>query len=80
MSAARHLHVAPTDAEVLADEIAAICDQIDRRLGNPPDTAEAGLYFWLWPPGDLDTDVLAALHADAVAYLHTLTPSRGIPA
>lgn len=38
-----------------------------------PGTAEAGLYFWLWPPGDLDADVLTALHADAVAYLLDLT-------
>ncbi|MDQ1245788.1 MAG: hypothetical protein QG597_155 [Actinomycetota bacterium] len=80
MSAARHLHIAPSAAEVLADEISAICEQIDRRLGNPPDTAEAGLYFWYWPPGDLDADVLAALHADAVDFLHTLTQSRGLPA
>ncbi|HOB50963.1 MAG TPA: hypothetical protein PKK01_16880 [Mycobacterium sp.] len=73
MSAARRLRIAPTAAEVLADEISAICEQIDRRLGNPPGTAEAGLYFWLWPPGDLDADVLTALHADAVTFLLDLT-------
>ena len=29
MSAARRLRIAPTAAEVLADEISAICEQID---------------------------------------------------
>lgn len=36
MTAARHLAVAPTEAEVLREEITTICHQIDRRLGNRP--------------------------------------------
>ncbi|MDQ1308231.1 MAG: hypothetical protein QG671_4065 [Actinomycetota bacterium] len=78
MNAARHLRIAPTEAEVLAEEISAICEQIDRRLGNPPGTAERGCYFHLWPLDvELACEVLSTLHADATAYLHTLTQSRG---
>ncbi len=79
MTAARHLAIAPTEAAVLADEIRAVCDQIDRRLDNRPGTAERGLYFWLWPPADLDADVLANLHADAVRFLHTITTDKRTP-
>lgn len=66
------------DRRVLAEEITAICDQIDRRLGSPPGTAEAGVYFWYWPPGGQSTELLTRLHADAVAYLHTLTGGRRV--
>lgn len=80
MSAARHLRVAPTDAEVLAGEIRALCDQIDRRLGNPPGTAENGIYFWLGPPGWQSAAVLAALHRDALSFLlHLITDERNTP-
>jgi len=73
VSAARRLRIAPTAAEVLADEISAICEQIDRRLGNPPGTAENGIYFWLGPPGWQSAEVLATLHRDALAFLLDLT-------
>ena len=74
MSAARHLAVAPTEAEILADEIRAVCHQIDRRHGNAPGTAEKGLYLWLWPPDPLpDVGVLIRLHSDALMYLYALT-------
>lgn len=66
MSAARRPRIAPSDAEVLADEIAELAAQIDRRLGNPPGTAERGCYFHYWPLDDeLPCEVLSALHADA---------------
>lgn len=74
MTAARRLHLAPTESEVLADEIAEVCAQIDRRLGNPRGTAERGCYAHLWPLDmELACAVLTALHADAVEFLHTLT-------
>lgn len=76
MTAARHLAVAPTEAEVLGEEITAVCAQIDRRLGNRPGTAERGLYFWLWPPADLAVDVLVRLHADGIKFLHNLTTTE----
>ena len=79
VTAARHLAIAPTEAELLADEIRAVCHQIDRRLDNRPGTAERGIYFWLWPPADLDADVLAKLHADAVAFLHAHTTETRTP-
>ena len=73
MTAARHLHVVPSEAELLAADIRNICQQIDRRLGNRPGTAARGTYFWLWPPDPLpDVSVLTRLHADAVKFLHTL--------
>lgn len=73
MSAARHLDAAPSADEVLAREIADVCVQIDRRLGNRTGTAEKGVWFWLWPPDSLpDLDVLTALHRDAVTFLHNL--------
>lgn len=72
MSAARHLRVAPS--ELLAGEIHEVCAQIDRRLGNPPGLAEHAVWFWFGPPGPhLSDDVLTALHADAVEFLHALT-------
>lgn len=73
MTAARHLHRAPTEAEVLTDEIAEVCRQIDRRTGAPPGTALRGLYWHLWPPADQPAEVLTQLHADAVAYLRDIT-------
>jgi len=74
VSAARRLHVAPSPDEILRVDIAAICAQIDMRLGNPPGTAERGTYFWHWPPHDgMDLEVLARLHADAAALLFTIT-------
>lgn len=72
MSAARHLRPAPEPAEILAAEIDDICAQIDRRTGKPPGTALRGCYFWHWPPGGHDADVLARLHAEAVAMLTDL--------
>lgn len=69
--------IAPTEAEILTDEIRAVCHQIDRRLDNRPGTAERGLYFWLWPPADLDADVLTRLHADAIEFLHNITTTEG---
>jgi hypothetical protein len=77
---AGHLHAAPTEAALLTAEIAGICQQIDRRLGNPPGTAEGGLYFWLAPPGGQSAEVLTRLHADAAEFLHNLThPTKGTP-
>ena len=70
MNAARHLRIAPHPAEILRAEITALCAQVDLRLGNPPGTAERGIYFWHWPPDSVtDPAVLARLHADAVALL-----------
>ena len=66
----RHLAVAPDPADVLRADIRAICRQVDVRLGNPPGTAERGLYFHLWPPqGVTNVDVLVELHRDAVKFL-----------
>jgi hypothetical protein len=31
-----------------------------------------GICLWLWPPDDCSADVLVALHADAVGFLHRL--------
>lgn len=69
MSAARRLRIAPTAAEVLADEISELAAQIDRRLANRPGTAEQAIYFWHGPPGWQGVDLLTRLHADAVALL-----------
>jgi len=80
MTAARHLSVAPDPAGVLQREIAEVCVQIDGRLGNPRGTAERGVYFWHWPPHPAQTvETLAALHADAVAFLHKLTTREDLP-
>jgi len=74
MTAARKLQYAPTEAQVLREEIYEIGRQIDRRLGNRPGTAERGIYFWLWPPDSLtDLGVLAQLHGDGIEFLHDLT-------
>lgn len=63
MSAVRRLHVAPEPADLLRQDIAEVCNQIDRRLGNPPSTAKRGVYFWLWPPESVESlDVLTNLH------------------
>ena len=79
MSAARHLHITPTAAEVLSDEISELAAQIDRRLANRPGTAERAIYFWLYPLDDeLPCEVLSALHSDAVAYLHDLTTTAAV--
>lgn len=78
MSAARHLRTAPTEAETLADEIAEVCRQIDRRTGAPPGTALRGLYWHLWPPADQPAEVLTQLHADAVAYLHDIATKAAV--
>ena len=63
-----HLRIAPEPCETLRAEITELAAQIDRRLGNPPGTAERGIYFWYWPRVD-DLDVLTALHADAARFL-----------
>ncbi|MCB1290350.1 hypothetical protein [Mycolicibacterium sp.] len=63
-----HLRIAPEPSEILRAEITELAAQIDRRLGNPPGTAERGIYFWYWPRVD-DLDVLTALHADAARFL-----------
>jgi hypothetical protein len=73
MSAARHLRVTPSAAEVLRQEISDLCVQIDRRLHNRPGTAERGLYAWFWPPDpSTPLNVLTNLHADACKFLHTI--------
>ncbi len=70
MTAARRLRAAPDPAAVLRKEIAAICQQIDRRYGNRAGTAEKAVYFWYWPPGDVSSvEVLTNLHRDAVSFL-----------
>jgi hypothetical protein len=72
MSAARkrHLRAAPSPAEILRDEITAICSQMDRRLGNRAGTAEKAVYFYWWPPSEsTSVEVLTRLHADAVRFL-----------
>lgn len=75
MSAAKRLKVAPTPADTLRSEIAAICEQIDRRTGAKPGTAERGTYFWFWPRTDC-IDTLTALHRDAVTFLANLATNR----
>jgi hypothetical protein len=81
VSVARRLRIAPTAAELLTAEIAELAAQIDRRLGNPPGTAENGIYFWLGPPGWQSAEVLAALHRDALTFLLDLaTNPKGLPA
>lgn len=83
MTAARKLKPTPTEPEILRDEIRAICEQIDRRNGTTPGTAERGLYGYYWPPHPfMDLDVLIRLHADALIFLHALTTTpieRTIP-
>jgi len=79
--APKRLHVKTlcrgTEAELLVDEIRAICHQIDRRLDNRLGTAERGLYFWLWPPDPaVSIEVLTRLHADAIEFLHNLTTTE----
>lgn len=69
MTAARHLSIAPSPAELLAADIREMCQQIDRRLGNRPGTAERGLWFWLWPPERPEPDVVARMHSDAAEFL-----------
>lgn len=77
MSAARHLAVAATEAEVLREEIAEIGRQIDHRTFAPPGTAERGVWFWYWPPESVHSvDVITRLHADAVTFLHSLTNTQ----
>ena len=64
----------PTEAEQLRQDITAVCAQADRRLGNSAGTAERGVLFWYWPASSVSNlDVLTRLHADAVAFLHTIT-------
>lgn len=65
----------PTPAEILRAEVTAICQQIDRRNGTTPGTAERGIYFWFWPRTD-DLATLTALHADAVTYLANLIEGK----
>ena len=66
-----------TEAEALVEDIAAICAQIDRRLGNRRGTAERGVWFWYWPPHpDIGAEVLTALHRDAVAFLAGIVTGR----
>jgi hypothetical protein len=67
---ARRLHAVPSPADILREEIAAICKQMDRRYGNPPGTSERAVYFWWWPADEVhNVDVLEALHSDAVRFL-----------
>lgn len=79
MSAARHLRIAPTAAEILSAAVAELAAQIDRRLGNLLGTAENGIYFWLGPPGWQSAEVLATLHRDALAFLLDLTTNPKEP-
>ena len=63
-----------TEAQQLITDIKSISAQIDRRLDNKPGTAERGLYHWHWPPTPTTSiEVLTNLHADSVAFLHTIT-------
>lgn len=64
-----------TPEDILRSEITAICEQIDRRNGTTPGTAERGIYFWFWPRTD-DLATLTALHADAVTYLANLIEGK----
>lgn len=69
----RHLRLAPRTEDVLREEITQLGAMVDRRLGRLPGATERGLYFWFWPPSEhTPSDVLAALHRDAVALLHQL--------
>lgn len=71
---ARPRALAPTHAQILTAETLAVCAQIDRRLGNQPGTAARGCWFWHWPPEPHQSvELLAALHADAVAFLYGIT-------
>ena len=64
----------PTPAQILRAEISELGRQIDRRLGNRPGAAERAIYFWLWPPPDVQClDTLTRLHADAVEFLGAVT-------
>jgi hypothetical protein len=72
------LRPTPTSVDLLRQDIADICQQIDRRLDNKPGTAERGTYFWYWPPEEIhSTEVLAALHSDAVEFLAGITGTQG---
>jgi hypothetical protein len=76
MTATRELQSPPIEAESLRAEIFDLGQQIDRRLGNRPGTAEKAVYFWHWPPNpNTGVDVLTRLHADAVEFLHGLIPT-----
>ena len=66
-----------SEAEALVEDIAAICAQADRRLGNRVGTAERGVWFWYYPPHpNVGTEVLTALHRDAVAFLAGIVTGR----
>lgn len=79
LRSARRLRVADP-AEVLRQEISVLCEQIDRRHGNRPGTAERAVYFWWWPPDAVSSvDVLAQLHADAARFLLDAIHPEGEP-
>lgn len=77
---AGHGDSARDEAEALIEDIACVCAQIDRRLGNRAGTAERGTWFWYYPPNPaVSLDVLARLHLDAVRFLHAIiTTNEGI--
>jgi hypothetical protein len=73
----QHLRPASAEADTLREEIDDIAAQLDRRHGDPPGTAVRAIFLWLWPPEDCHAaDVLAALHAEAVGFLHSVV-TRG---
>jgi hypothetical protein len=75
----QHLHPATAEVDTLRAEIEQVAAQLDRRHGDPPDTALRAIYLWLWPPQDCrSAEVLAALHAEAVGFLHSVI-GRGTP-
>ncbi len=74
---AGHSISARDDAEALVDDIAAICKQVDDRLGNRAGIAERGVWFWYYPPDpNVGVEVLTALHRDAVAFLAGIVTGR----
>lgn len=74
MTAACKIQHAPTEAQVLCEQIHEIGLQIDRRLGNRAGTAEKGVWFWYWPPHPgVGVEVLTALRRDAVEFLAGIT-------
>jgi hypothetical protein len=59
-------------ADKLRADIRHVCLAADSLRGNPPGSAERGIYYWLWDP-DLsyltDISVLLRLRLDAVRFL-----------
>ena len=73
---ARRLTIAPAPEDLRRQHIGELCAQTDLHLGNPPGTAERGIYFWHWPPEIPGAETLTALYADAVELLHTVITGK----